>query len=75
VSQRRRNFGIINRISDIIAWPRSVWPESHIQGQPLRLRAFRIGHTDAHMNFELFDMNPVDHAGSDWMSDFEIICL
>jgi hypothetical protein len=27
------------------------------------------------MNFELFDMNPVDHAGSDWMSDFEIICL
>jgi len=73
--QRRRDFGIINRISDIIARPRSVWPESHIQGQPLRLRAFRIGHTDARLNSELLNMNPVDHAGSDLMSDFEIIVL
>ena len=73
--QRRRDFGIINRISDIIAWPRSVWPESHIQGQPLRLRAFRIGHTDARMNFELFNMNAVDHGGRDLISDFEIIVL
>jgi hypothetical protein len=27
------------------------------------------------MNFELFDMNPVDHAGRDLMNDFENIVL
>jgi hypothetical protein len=27
------------------------------------------------MNFELFNMNVVDHGGRDLMSDFEIIVL
>ncbi|HJY20446.1 MAG TPA: hypothetical protein VJ278_04580 [Chthoniobacterales bacterium] len=73
--QRRRDFGIVHCVSDIIPGPGPFRPEGHIQRQPLRLRAFRIGHTDARLNSELFDMNPVDHAGRDWMSDFEIIVL
>jgi hypothetical protein len=73
--QRRRDFGIVHCVSDIIAGPGPFRPERHIQGQPLRLCAFRIGHTDARLNFELFDMNLVDHAGRDLMSDFEIIVL
>jgi hypothetical protein len=43
--------------------------------QALRLSPLRIRHAHARMNFELLNMNPVDHAGSDWMSDFEIIVL
>jgi hypothetical protein len=27
------------------------------------------------MNFELFNMNAVDHGGRDWISDFEIIVV
>jgi hypothetical protein len=73
--ERRGDFGVIHRISDMISRPGLFRPERYIKNQTLRLRAFRIGHTDARLNFELFDMNPVDHAGRDWMSDFEIMVL
>ena len=60
--QRRRDFGITHRVSDIVATPRSVRPERYIQDQALRFVALRIAHTHAHMNFKLFDVDAVDHA-------------
>src|SRR5689334_16064447 len=60
--QRGGDFGVIHCISDIIPWPGAFRPERYVKDQTLRLRALTIRHTDAHMNFKLFDVDAVYHT-------------
>ncbi len=59
--QRFGDFGIINRIGDVVAWFSNLRPQRHVQAQALRLRALRIRHPHAPMDFELLDVNAIDH--------------
>ena len=55
-------FRIIDCISNIIAALSSFRPKGHIQDQALWFGAFTIRHTDAGIDFQLLDMNAIDHG-------------
>src|SRR5438477_2785569 len=59
--QRFGDFGIINRIGDVVAWFSNLRPQRHVQAQALRLRPLGIRHAHPSMDFELLNVNTIDH--------------
>jgi len=52
---------IVDGIFDVVAELGNLRPQRHVQAQALRFRALGIRHTHAPMDFELLDVNAIDH--------------